>query len=405
MGLWESRDYRWWLAGDSAGMAAITLRQFAVPLVAYALSGSPELAGLVGTVQVAVATLAALPGGVLLDRHDRRRTIQLQALAGVVIWGAVAHLAYAGLLSYWLFLVLAALGALFAGLFGHATDAALRSIVSTEDYPKALATNEGRDAAVQLASGPAGGALYALATWAPFATAIVGHVITLFSTFGVRADLRPGDCEHRSIIGDLATAGRWLASSRRFRVLGPLFSLANLGVSGVIFTYQLSLLERGYSGVQIGWLAGCMAASTLVGAIVAGPLMQRVPTGPLTAAALAWLALALVPTAFTDAFPVMLGCVAAAALLLPATNSGLAGFLFSLTPTELQGRVQTLVTTLVGSLTAIAPLLSGILLPRVGFRWTVASFLVVLVACALLAAGAAAIRTIPRPAAWKDAGL
>ena len=90
MSLWKSRDYRWWLAGDSAGMAAMMLRQFAVPLVAYSLSGSPELAGLVGTVQVAIATVAALPGGVLIDRHDRRTTIRLQALAGLVIWAAVA---------------------------------------------------------------------------------------------------------------------------------------------------------------------------------------------------------------------------------------------------------------------------------------------------------------------------
>ena len=93
MNLFKSRDYRWWFVGDTAGASAIAIRQFAVPLAAYALSGSPALAGLLGTVQVAVATAASLPGGVLIDRHDRRRIIRGYALAGASIWAAVGLLA------------------------------------------------------------------------------------------------------------------------------------------------------------------------------------------------------------------------------------------------------------------------------------------------------------------------
>lgn len=405
MTLWSNRDYRWWFAGDTAAMAAMSLRQFAVPLAAYGLSGSVALAGLVGTAQAAVATVASVPGGVLVDRHDRRATIRVFAVAGLLVWGSVTGLALAGALTFWAFFALAALGALSAGLFGHATDAALRSIVPTADYPRAMATNEGRSAAVQLASGPIGGALYAVSLWLPFATALAGYVVLFATTFGLRADLRPPAYQRSSFLRELADAARWLAARRRIWVLAPLFTAINVAVSGAMFSYQMTLLTNGSGPLAVGWLSGVLAASMLVGSLFAGPLLTRVRTGTLTAVALGWLAASLLATVATDALPVLLVCLGFGGLFLPALNAALLGFVFGKTPTELQGRVQTLLTVISGGLAAFAPGLTGVLLPLVGYRATVGGFVGLLACCAVVATFADAVRSIPTPDEWQDAAL
>ena len=405
MNLFKSHDYRWWFVGDTAGASAIAIRQFAVPLAAYALSGSPALAGLLGTVQVAVATAASLPGGVLIDRHDRRRIIRGYALAGASIWAAVGLLALSGRLTFWLFFALATIGAAFAGLFGYATEAALRTIVDQSDYPKAMATNEARDAGVQLAAGPLGGALYAVSLAAPFLTALLGYATLAASTWGIKTDLTPPAYDRTSIVREIAHAWRWLWSKRRLQVMLPIFAAVNVGEAGVMFTLQLALLERGVSPLQIGTLSAVLSGSFLLGALLVGRLVQRVPTGGLAIAALVWITLCQLPTALTDSYPIWLGAMGLGGLLLPALNAAMGGYLFAQTPVELQGRVQTLLGLFVGGLSALSPLAAGLLLPAVGLTPTIGAFLAILALATVAAALSDAVRSIPRPDRWEEAPL
>ena len=43
--LWRDRDYLAWLVGDTAGALTGAMRLFAIPLIAYATTGSAALAG------------------------------------------------------------------------------------------------------------------------------------------------------------------------------------------------------------------------------------------------------------------------------------------------------------------------------------------------------------------------
>lgn len=405
MTLWRSRDYRWWFAGDTGATAAIFLRQFTVPLLAYALSGSTALAGLLATATGIVGTVAILPGGVLVDRHDRRLLMRLYALGGFAVWGVVAALAASGWLSFWVFLAFALLGALNGGLFGHATDAALRSLVPVPDYPRAMAANQGRDATVQLATGPVGGLLYALAPAVPFAGAAVGHALAALATWGIRADLRPPHTERRGALVEASDALRWLWSKRRVRSLMPVLACANLGLAGAIMGVQLSLLARGHDAVQLGWLFAALAGATLVGAVASAWLVPRVATGRLASATLWWMGACLAPVAVWDAYPVQVAGLAALALAAPAVNASLLGYLFGLTPQELQGRVHATLGLVTGGLAALGPALAGGLLPAVGHTATLAAFAAIVVACAAALTTSTPIRQIPRPAHWQEAPL
>lgn len=405
MGLLKNRDYRWWFIGDTAGVIAVSLRAFVVPLFAFSLTQSTVFAGVVGTATQALATFAAVPGGVIIDRHDRRRLIQLYAVSGLVIWGAVTVLIATHRMTHPLFLVLASLGALLAGFFGYATDAALRSIVTTTDYPRAAAANQGRDAAVGLATGPLGGFLFGIAAWLPFGAALVGYVVAGLATFGIRTGLRPPPYEQRSIVGDVASAGAWIWEKRRLRHLIPIIMVVNFAVGGIFIGFRLWLLSEGYTPLQIGWLSAVQASAVLVGSLFAGAIVQRFATGSLVAATLGLLTVSLLPTVAISSYPVILACAALGSFLIPSLNTGLLGYVFGLVPQELQGRVQSVITVAAGGLAALAPLTAGWLLEAVGYRPTIGVFVAILMAGSVAAAASRPIREIPRPDAWETCPL
>jgi len=62
--LWRSRDYLLWFTGDTLADFGSSLRAFAMPLIAYAATGSLTTAGLVGTVGAVASTVMTVPGGV-----------------------------------------------------------------------------------------------------------------------------------------------------------------------------------------------------------------------------------------------------------------------------------------------------------------------------------------------------
>ena len=88
--LWRSRDYLLWFTGDTLADFGSSLRAFAMPFIAYAATGSLTTAGLVGTVGAVASTVMTVPGGVVVDRVDRKRLIVLGDLARATIYGSAA---------------------------------------------------------------------------------------------------------------------------------------------------------------------------------------------------------------------------------------------------------------------------------------------------------------------------
>ena len=92
--LWRSRDYLLWFSSDVVGDLGSSLRAFAMPLIAYAVTGSATQAGLVGTLTSVAFLAATVPGGVLVDRVDRKLLILVGQLLRATVY-ALAALAWA----------------------------------------------------------------------------------------------------------------------------------------------------------------------------------------------------------------------------------------------------------------------------------------------------------------------
>lgn len=83
--LHHNRDYLAWFLADTSSQLGRSIQAFAMLLIGYAVTGSVVQAGLVSTVSTVASLVLTLPGGVLVDRWDRRLSLTVSGLARATI--------------------------------------------------------------------------------------------------------------------------------------------------------------------------------------------------------------------------------------------------------------------------------------------------------------------------------
>lgn len=386
----RNRSYVLLMTGLTAESVGAGVALFAVPLVAYALTGSVVQAGMVAAVGQAGALLATLPAGVVADRVDRRRLVVTAASIGAALWATVAVAAATGALTAWHLAAVLVGASVVGALVDPATSGAFRAVVPVPQLPTALAAAQGRDAAASLLAGPVGGALYAVAHAAPLAAAAVGHLATAVCTWFVREPLNGDVAEARATrpVAALREGLRFVWSVPLFRALLGLFVVINVAFGGLMVGINLELVSTGTAPVRIGLVDLAVGVGVLVGALLAPRLVARFRAGALVVVALGVLALGAVVMAALQSYVAYLVVLPFAVVLVPAVNAGLSGYAAAITPPRMQGRLS--------SVMGLTGLAAGPLVPLVGSglldRYGIGVALTVL--AGLLAATVAVLSTV-----------
>ncbi len=358
--LLRNRSYMLLMTGMTAESLGAGVALFAVPLVAYGITGSVVQAGVVAAVGQLGALLATLPAGVVADRVDRRRLITVAASVGAALWATVALAAGLGSLTAW-HLAAVLFGASVVGaLVDPATSGAFRSVVPVPQLPTALAAVQGRDAVASLLAGPLGGVLYAVAHAVPLAGAAVGHLATAVCTWFVREPLNGDVAAARATrpAEALREGLRFVWSVPLFRALLGLFVVINVAFGGLMVGINLELVRTGTAPVLIGLVDLAVGVGVLAGAVLAPRLVARVRAGTLVVAALATLAAGAAAMAALHTYVGYVVLLPPALLLVPAANACLSGYAAAITPAQLQGRLS--------SVLGLTGLAAGPLVPLVG---------------------------------------
>ena len=390
--LWRSRDYLLWFTGDTLADFGSSLRAFAMPLIAYAATGSLTTAGLIGTAGSVASTVMTVPGGVVVDRVDRKRLIVLGDLARATIYGLAALAWRLGVLTPPVLLVVAAASGACAGVFGLASNAMIKHVVPPDRYPSAQAANQARESALSIASNPAGGALMSVSPAAPFLAEAAGHVLAAVSIWRVRADTRPGAESGSPPAGPARPGGRgtvagarrvcaevvegwcWLAGRPFLLFLSLVFGLLSISGTGSCTAVVLGWSHDGLSPARIGVLTAGSGVAMLVGAAGATRLSRRVRGGVLLLAATAVTVSATAGLALVPSVPgralllVLLFCAA------PIMNAVGGGYVMRLIPTGMFGRVGGALLLINLGPPAAAPWLAGRGLDAVGCSRTLWGF-------------------------------
>ena len=413
--LWRDRDYLLWFAGDTLADFGSSLRVFAMPLIAYAATGSLTTAGLVGTAGSIMSAVMTVPGGVVVDRVDRKRLIILGDLARAAIYGAAALAWRLGALTAPVLLAVAAASGACAGVFGLASNAMIKHVVPPDRYPSAQAANQARESVLSIASNPAGGALMSVCPAAPLLAEAAGHVLAAASVWWVRADTRPATgpapgaqgpgrpgpiAGARRACAETVEGWRWLAGRPFLLFLSLVFGLISIVGAGTYNAVVLDWSHDGLSAARIGALTMGSGAAMLAGAAGATWLSRRVRGGILLLASTAITAVGAAGFALVPSVPGRALLLVPFFCVVPIMNAVGGGYIMRLIPTGMFGRVGGALLLINLGLPAAAPWLAGRGLDVVGRAGTFWGFAALGALTLALMLASRRLRTLGLPSQW-----
>lgn len=400
----RNRDFTALWVGATVSELGSRVTTFAMPLVAYAMTGSALWAAAAEAVFLLGMVAMLLPAGILADRRHRLRIMRFSLGSGALLYASLVVAGVGGVLTLPHLLAVALLTGIATGLFSPAEYAAIRTVVATDELPTALSQQQARQHVAALVGGPLGGALFGLARWAPFAADAVTYVLGWLLLGRVRADLSPvttdGDTERTRPLRDLGDGLRFLWARPFLRVLLVWSPAANLAINALFFTALLRLIEAGFPAWQIGLVETAIGGCGILGALAAPWLIDRFRTGRLTVA-IAWSFVPLsIPLALWN-HPWAMALAASVGLFLnPAGNAGVGSYRLAITPPELVGRMQSTMQFASMLTMPLAPALAGGLLAVLDGRDAVLALTALTAVVALIPTLSRSVRSVPRPAEW-----
>ena len=351
------------------------LSQVAMPLLAYALTGSAGLLSLVFVVQMATRVAIAPVAGVLVDRLDRRR---------LMLGGDLGRAALVAALPWttevWQVVTLATLVTVGSAVVRPAESAAVPTVVPAASLVTALSVSQVTGAMTRVV-GPAvaAGVVGVFGTGPAF---WLQAVCFLLSAAFLRR-LRLPRTDHAQWAGADGQPAGLLASMRRDFWDGALTVWHNRivrGITGVEMLWQLvtamlvvvnvvfteEVLDLGAeAGSVYALLTAMMSAGAVLGALAAGRVERRI--GRRRLMAVGYLApLALVPIGLVPPLWVVFGCWFALGFGDAWAVIAMQAYLAEAVPDRLRGRVYSTwgaVVTLAG---ACWFALAGWLTPQLG---------------------------------------
>jgi MFS family permease len=347
----------------------------AYPLLILALTNSPAIAGVVGTVRAVVQLALGLPGGVLSDRLDRRLTMVVCDSVRAAVLALLAVLVLTHVVSWPVVLAVAVVDGAGGVLFDPAATAALPAIVADDQLEAAWSATEARTYAANLAGPAIGGFLFGLGSALPFLGDAVSYLVSAATAGRIPGQFRPERAtERKSMLREALDGMRLVGRNALLRAVLLQAPLVNFAFNGVLFTIVLALRRHGTAPGVIGLVQAAVMVGGLTGAVIAPRLQARLRLSQLVigltwgATAMFAVAALLLPSALV-AIP-----VAVTFVLAPAANAALFAAMLRATPADMRGRVNNTVILVATGLAALAPLTAGLLVQQLSGSWAMLAF-------------------------------
>lgn len=260
---------RLWLGGMAASLGQ-WMQQVALGWLALELTDSPFFVGLVGFMAGLPFLVVAIPGGVLIDRLDRRKLLLVCQATAAVLAALVAVVVFGGWAAPWHLLVAAFANGSLQALLNPTQQSLVPGLVAREDLTNAVALNSAGNNMTRVVGPSLAGALIGVfGTGAAFLLQATALGLAFALVFGVRLPSRRA--------ATTPTAGRGVFDGIRLVLARPdlrgLFLLACVPTFFVFPYLQfLPIFARDILGIGAGGL-GLLMASSGSGAVVGSLLV------------------------------------------------------------------------------------------------------------------------------------
>ncbi len=369
------------------------LLMIALPLFAFAVTGSALGASTVFLAELVPMLVLGSFLGVLVDRWDHRRTmIVANLLQGALLLPLLAASAD----RMWIVYVVAALEACLGAIVNPAKQALVPRLVDDKQLGQGNALMAVSDNLARLIGSPLGGLAFVLVG---LPGVVVVDAASYLLSAGLVALSRPRastapDADHPPL-PRVHFLRQWLdglSTIRRVRPLGAVTAITTLGqfAQGIFLVlFIVYVTDRlGANGTEVGLLRGVQAIGGVIGGLLSGVLLRRfaprilVGAGYLVFGAISLLTWNLYPV--TTAVGVYVGLFIAVGIPAVATTTGLITIVQRVTPPEALGRVFASVTTFGGAAQGAGLLVAGFLAEHFDVVAILNGQALVYIACGLL---------------------
>ncbi|MBV7363279.1 MFS transporter [Actinomycetaceae bacterium TAE3-ERU4] len=401
----KNSEYRLWLAGSIFRGIGTQIGAFAFPLVAYYITQDTAIAGTVAMIDGIGMALGFLPGGIIADRYDRRAQQIISAILGILTQVALVLILLSGHATWEIIAVIGALDSFRVSLLGLSGITMLKQMVPQQQLPNAFAVNEGRDSAIAIASKPLSGALLALGMAVPALIDLLGQAGSLLFSALMKEKYPPSKTpqEPKRVREDLSEGFKWISATALRREICILVIILNIGINGILGTVTLWLAENNISPAKIGFTSTGIAVGILLGSLATPIISKHLPTGKIIFLTTAFQLVGGIGViaAGLNLTLITLSSIALGLGVAPA-NAGMQSYLMHITPTQMQGRVSSIIALLATGILPFASAFSGWSLKYFGGGITLTVFTAFLVFSLALILLGRKIIAIPHPDEWEE---
>ncbi len=135
------KSFLYYFLGMCISTTGTWMQNIAQPWLAYKLTDSALLLGLVSAMQFLPVLLFSLFAGVLVDRFPKKKLLIITQTASLIVTGALAILVYSGKIQYWHLLITSALLGFVNTLDMPVRQSFLIELVGKEDLMNGIALN------------------------------------------------------------------------------------------------------------------------------------------------------------------------------------------------------------------------------------------------------------------------
>lgn len=371
------RNFALLWSGNALSLIGFHGTRMAGPLLVLALTGSPAAAGWVGFAFGAPSLLFPFVAGVVADRYNRILTLRICQVVGLATAAAVAVAVSLDLPGLVPVVVAAAFveGAVY--IFVDVVElGAVCDIVPEARRRSAISFLEAEQPIAALLGRAAGGAIFGLARWLPYAVDVATYLYCLIALTLIRRDkpAPPRPVATRRPSAQELTAGLrvvWNEPQLRATTLG-------VGLSNIIIQLVLLLIlfDLDHSG-RPAWVTGAVLAAAgvggIVGAAIGARLLVMLPNVLVYRTGL-WVWTALLAGIAVSDDPIVLAlCWGGVGAVGVAGNVALTNYRVEVIADAVLGRAMAAMGLIVSAAVAFGALGAGYLLSMLGTdvaRWS-----------------------------------
>ena len=279
----REKDYRYFWFGLIALMAAVNMQMVARAQLAWDLTESIRMVGLAGAAFAPPILLFSLFGGVIADRVERKRVIQIGQLVIAVMSLFIGLSVSTATITIWHLIGSAAIQGCVWAFLMPARQAVVPQLVGRDNMTNAIALNSSGMSLMTLAAPGIGGVLYATAgaDVAYFAIAGLALLAAMLTTKMPRLPVG-GSSGRNRMAADIADGLRYVAGNR------TVMFLLLLALSSTLFAMPFRNLlpafveeSFGRGAASVGLLMSMIGLGSLVGSLFIAGLRRGSRKGPV----------------------------------------------------------------------------------------------------------------------------